>query len=41
MKPKPGLMPGSGSVRGRVHIGVIRTLEEAAIRPAIEHALAA
>jgi NTE family protein len=33
MKPKVGLALGSGSARGWAHIGVIRALEEAGIRP--------
>jgi NTE family protein len=33
MKPKIGLVLGSGSARGWAHIGVIRALEEAGIRP--------
>ena len=33
MKPKIGLALGSGSARGWAHIGVIRALEEAGIRP--------
>jgi NTE family protein len=35
MKPKLGLVLGSGSARGWAHIGVIRALEEAGIRPDI------
>jgi NTE family protein len=33
MKPKVGLALGSGSARGWAHIGVIRALEDAGIRP--------
>ena len=33
MKPKIGLALGSGSARGWAHIGVIRALQEAGIRP--------
>lgn len=33
MKPKIGLALGSGSARGWAHVGVIRALEEAGIRP--------
>ncbi|MBI4996693.1 MAG: patatin-like phospholipase RssA [Rhodocyclales bacterium] len=33
MKPKIGLALGSGSARGWAHIGVIRALEDAGIRP--------
>ncbi|MDP1651404.1 MAG: patatin-like phospholipase RssA [Rhodocyclaceae bacterium] len=33
MKPKVGLALGSGSARGWAHIGVIRALEEAGVRP--------
>ncbi|MBI5786243.1 MAG: patatin-like phospholipase RssA [Rhodocyclales bacterium] len=35
MKPKIGLALGSGSARGWAHIGVIRALEDAGIRPDI------
>jgi NTE family protein len=35
MKPKIGLALGSGSARGWAHIGVIRALEEAGVRPDI------
>ena len=35
MKPRLGLVLGSGSARGWAHIGVIRALEEAGIRPDI------
>ncbi|HTY03205.1 MAG TPA: patatin-like phospholipase RssA [Rhodocyclaceae bacterium] len=33
MKPKIGLALGSGSARGWAHIGVVRALEEAGVRP--------
>lgn len=33
MKPRLGLVLGSGSARGWAHIGIIRALEEAGIRP--------
>lgn len=33
MKPKVGLALGSGSARGWAHIGVIRALEDAGVRP--------
>ncbi len=32
-KPRVGLALGSGSARGWAHIGVIRALEQAGIRP--------
>ena len=35
MKPKLGLVLGSGSARGWAHIGVIRALEKAGVRPDI------
>jgi NTE family protein len=35
MNPKIGLVLGSGSARGWAHIGVVRALEEAGIRPDI------
>ncbi len=35
MKPKLGLVLGSGSARGWAHIGIIRALEDAGIRPDI------
>jgi NTE family protein len=35
MKPRIGLALGSGSARGWAHIGVIRALEEAGVRPDI------
>ena len=34
-KPRVGLALGSGSARGWAHIGVIRALEQAGIRPDI------
>jgi NTE family protein len=33
VRPKVGLALGSGSARGWAHIGVIRALEEAGVRP--------
>ena len=35
MRPRVGLALGSGSARGWAHIGVIRALEKAGIRPDI------